>query len=64
MTVGQIVTMTRKMMLLIRSSSMRISGYALTAAVAIAMLCAPAHGETLTLEQAIQRALAFAPTVA
>jgi multidrug efflux system outer membrane protein len=27
-------------------------------------LCASAHGETLTLDQAIQRALAFAPTVA
>jgi len=36
----------------------------LTATIAIATLCAPAHGETLTLEQAIQRALAFAPTIA
>jgi outer membrane protein TolC len=36
------------------------------AIVAIAMLAAvaPAHGETLTLDQAVQRALAFAPTVA
>jgi outer membrane protein TolC len=36
----------------------------LTATIAIATLSAPAHGETLTLEQAVQRALAFAPTVA
>ncbi len=36
----------------------------LTATLPIAALCAPAHGETLTLEQAVQRALAFAPTVA
>jgi outer membrane protein TolC len=36
----------------------------LTTSIAIATLCAPAYGETLTLEQAIQRALAFAPTVA
>ena len=35
----------------------------LIATIAITTLCAPAHGETLTLEQAIQRALAFAPTV-
>jgi outer membrane protein TolC len=36
------------------------------AIVAIAMLAsvAPAHGDTLTLAQAVQRALAFAPTVA
>ncbi len=38
--------------------------YLLTATLAIAIFCAPAHGETLTLDQAIQRALAFAPTVA
>ncbi|MGA7762320.1 MAG: TolC family protein [Candidatus Binataceae bacterium] len=38
--------------------------YFLTATVAIATLCATAHGETLTLDQAIQRALAFAPTFA
>ena len=39
---------------------------AAAAAVAIAMLAAaaPAHGETLTLDQAVRRALAFAPTVA
>jgi outer membrane protein TolC len=36
----------------------------LTAIVAIATVCAPAHGETLTLDQAIQRALAFGPTIA
>ncbi len=36
----------------------------LTASMAILALCAPAQGETLTLEQAIPRALAFAPTVA
>lgn len=36
----------------------------LTATMAIATLCAPARGETLSLDQAIQRALAFAPTVA
>ena len=34
------------------------------AALAIAGLCAPALAETLTLDQAIQRAIAFAPTVA
>ena len=38
--------------------------YVLTATMAIATLCAPAHGETLTLDRAIQRALAFAPTIA
>lgn len=38
--------------------------YVLTVAVASAMLRAPAHAETLTLDQAVQRALAFAPTVA
>ena len=47
-----------------RIRSIRMSGCALIAAVAIATLCAPAHGETLTLDQAVQRALAFAPTVA
>jgi len=47
-----------------RIRSIRMSGCALIAAVAIATLCVPAHGETLTLDQAVQRALAFAPTVA
>ena len=36
----------------------------LTTTLAIATLCAPACGETLTLDQAVLRALAFAPTVA
>ncbi len=56
--------MRRTLMSLIRTPAMRMSGCALMAAVAIATLCASAHGETLTLDQAIQRALAFAPTVA
>ena len=43
-----------------------LTRYAAAAIVAIAMLAvvAPANGETLTLDQAVQRALAFAPTVA
>lgn len=43
-----------------------LTRYAAAAIVAIAMLAAvaPAHGDTLTLDQAVQRALAFAPTVA
>jgi outer membrane protein TolC len=43
-----------------------LTRYAAAAIVAIAMLAvvAPAHGDTLTLAQAVQRALAFAPTVA
>ena len=57
MTVDQLVAMTRKMM-------GKMSGCVLMAAVAIATLCSSAHGETLTLGQAVQRALAFAPTVA
>src|SRR5579863_7491196 len=36
----------------------------IAAALAIAGLCTPAFAETLTLDQAIQRALAFAPTIA
>jgi len=43
---------------------MRMFGYGLLAATAIATLCTSAHGETLTLDQAVQRALAFAPNVA
>jgi outer membrane protein TolC len=43
-----------------------LTRYAAAAIVAIATLAvvAPAHGDTLTLAQAVQRALAFAPTVA
>ena len=37
--------------------------YLLTAAATIGTLSAPAHAETLTLYQAVQRALAFAPTI-
>ena len=58
------MTMTRKLWRLIKTPSTRVSACAVTAAVAIAALCVPAHAETLTLDQAIQSALAFAPTVA
>src|ERR1700685_4310368 len=76
MTVDRLVAMTRKMMhemmrtvrrttiRLVRTPSMRMFGYGLLAATAIATLCTSAHGETLTLDQAVQRALAFAPNVA
>jgi len=47
-----------------RVTAVRMLGCALMAAVTIATLCGSARGETLTLDQAIQRALAFAPTVA
>jgi outer membrane protein, heavy metal efflux system len=43
-----------------------LTRYAAAVIVVIAMLAAvaSAHGETLTLDQAVQRALAFAPTIA
>ncbi len=44
-----------------------LTHHAATAIVAIAILAAaaaPTHAETLTLDQAVQRALAFAPTIA
>jgi outer membrane protein TolC len=44
-----------------------LTHHAAAAIVTIAMLAAaaaPAHSETLTLDQAVQRALAFAPTIA
>ena len=46
--------------------SLSLTHHAAAAIVAIAMLAAaaPAHAETLTLGQAVARALAFAPTVA
>ncbi|HEY2523607.1 MAG TPA: TolC family protein [Candidatus Binataceae bacterium] len=44
-------------------SSVRCLSAIVTAALAIAGLCAPALAETLTLDQALQRALAFAPTI-
>ncbi len=75
MTVDQLVAMTRKMMgkmmrttirttmRSMRIPSIRMSGYALVAAVAIATHCASAQCATLTLDRAVQRALAFAPTL-
>lgn len=45
-------------------SSVRYLSALATAALTILGLCAPALGETLTLDQAIQHALAFAPTIA
>ena len=58
------MTMTRELWRLIKTPSTRVSACAVAAAVAIAALCPRARAETLTLDQAVQRALAFAPTVA